>query len=75
MYCIDKLASKKLDNKVIWRIKTMNVVKTSQGDICRVTFLGRPQHVNLNIFNKIAFYRNFSMFSDAKCIPDITEPK
>ena len=75
MYCIDKLASKKLDNKVIWRIKTMNVVKTSQGDICRVTFLGRPQHVNLNIFNKKAFYRNFSMFSDAKCIPDITEPK
>ena len=75
MYCIDKLASKKLDNKVIWRIKTMNVLKTSQGDICRVTSLGRPQRVNLNIFNKIAFYGNFFIFSDAKCIPDITEPK
>ena len=53
----------------------MNVLKTSQGDICRVTYLGRPQRVNLNIFNKIAFYGNFFIFSDAKCIPDITEPK
>ena len=75
MYCIDKSASKKFDNKVIWRIKTMNVLKTSQGDICRVTSLGRPQLVNLNIFNKIAFYGNFFIFSDVKCIPDITEPK
>ena len=75
MYCIDKLTSKKLDNKVIWRIKTMNVLKTSQSDICRVTSLGHPQYVNLNIFNKIAFYENFSIFSDAKCIPAITQPK
>ena len=75
MYCIDKLTNKKFDNKVTWTIKTMNILKTSQSDICRVTSLGRPQHVNLNIFNKIAFYGNFSIFSDAKCIPDITEPK
>ena len=52
----------------------MNVLKTSQSDICRVTSLGRPQQVNLNIFNKMAFYGNFSVFSDAKCIPDIAEP-
>ena len=75
MYCIDKLTNKKMDGKVIWRVKTMNVLKTSQRDICRVTSLGHPQHVNLNIFNKIAFYGSFSIFSDAKCIPDITEPK
>ena len=74
MYCIDKLTSKKSDNKVIWRIKTMNVLTTSQSDIFRVTSLGRPQQVNLNIFNKMAFYGNFSVFSDAKCIPDIAEP-
>ena len=74
MYCIDKLTSKKLDNKVIWRIKTMNVLTTSQSDIFIVTSLGRPQHVHLNIFNKMAFYGNFSVFSDAKCIPDIAEP-
>ena len=53
----------------------MNVLKTSQGDICRVTSLGRPQLVNLNIFNKVAFYGICFVFSDAKCIPDITEPK
>ena len=75
MYCIDKLTSKKLDDKVIWRIKTMNVLKMSQSDICRVTSLRRPQHVNLNIFSKIPFYGNFSIFSDATCIPDIAEPK
>ena len=75
MYCNDKLTSKKLDNKVIWRIETMNVLKMSQSGICRVTSLERPQHVNLNIFNKIAFYGNFSIFSDATCIPDIAEPK
>ena len=75
MYCIDKLTSKKLSNKVIWRIKTMNILTTSQSDIFKVTSLGRPQHVSLNIFNKMAFYENFSMFSDAKCIPDIAEPK
>ena len=44
MYFIDKLTSKKLDNKAIWRIKTRNVLKTSQSDICRVTSLGRPQY-------------------------------
>ena len=75
MYCIDKLTSKRLDNKVIWRIKTMNVLKMSQSDICRVTSLGRPQHFNLNIFNKTAFYGNFSIISDVKCIPNVTEPK
>ena len=75
MYCIDKLRSKKLNNKVIWRIKTMKILKTSPSDICRGTSLGCPQHVNLNIFNKMAFYENFSILSDAKCAPDITEPK
>ena len=40
MYCIDKLTSKNLDKKVIWRIKAMYVLKTSQSDICRVTSLG-----------------------------------
>ena len=53
----------------------MKVLKTSPSDICRVTSLGCPQHVNLNIFNKMAFYENVSIFSDAKCTPDITEPK
>ena len=75
MYCIDKLTSKKLDDKVIRRIKTMNVLKKSQSDICRVTSLGHPQHANLKIFNKIAFYGRFPIFSDAKCLPDITDPK
>ena len=53
----------------------MNILTTFQSDIFKVTSLGRPQHVSLNIFNKMAFYENFSMFSDAKCIPDIAEPK
>ena len=35
----------------------------------------RPQDVNLSTFNKIDFYGKFSIFSDAKCIPDIAEPK
>ena len=53
----------------------MNVLKTPESDICRVTSLGHPQQVNLNIFNKMAFYGSFSIFSDTKCISDITEPK
>ena len=45
----------------------------------------RPKHVskrplqrdvlNLNNFYKRGFKGNFSMFPDAKCIPDIAEPK
>ena len=37
--------------------------------------LGRSQDVNFNVFHKIGFYKKFSIVSDAKCIPDIAEPK
>ena len=47
----------------------------SQTDTCTVTSLGRPQGTNLNIFHKIGFYANFSIFPGAKCIPDIAEMK
>ena len=53
----------------------MNVLKTSQSDICSVTSLGHPQDVNLNIFHKIGFQGIFSIFPDTKGIPYIAEPK
>ena len=53
----------------------MNALKTSQSDTSSMTSLGRSQDVNLNVFHKIGFYEKFSIVSDAKCIPDIAEPK
>ena len=53
----------------------MSVLKTSQNDTCSITSSGRPPDVNLNIFHKIGFSGNFSIFCDAKSIPDIAEPK
>ena len=49
----------------------MSVLKTSQSDTCSITSSGRPRDVNLNIFHKIGFSGNFSIFHDAKSIPDI----
>ena len=53
----------------------MSVLKTFQSDTCSVTSVGRPQNIRLNIFHKIGFEGNFSVFSDAKCITYIAEPK
>ena len=53
----------------------MNVLKTCQRDTFSVASLGRPQDVDLNIFNKRGFQGDFSIFPDAKSILDIAEPK
>ena len=37
--------------------------------------LGRPQYVDLGNFHEIDFWGNFSIFPEAKCIPDIAKPK
>ena len=55
--------------------RPMNVLKTSQSNTCIVTSSGRPQDVNLETFHKKAFQGKFSIFPDAKCIPDNAEPK
>ena len=51
-----------------------NVLKTSQSDTRSMTYLGRPQDVNLIIIHKRDFKETFSIFPDAKRISDIAEP-
>ena len=53
----------------------MIVLKRSKSKTGSVTPLRRSQNINLNIFHEIGFYENFSIFPDAKCIPDITKPE
>ena len=48
-----------------------NFVKTFKSYTRSVTSLARPQDVNLENFHKIGFHGNFSIFPEAKCIPNI----
>ena len=42
--------------------RPMNVLKMSKSDTCSMTYLGRPQDVNLIVFRKKRFLRKFFLY-------------